>query len=546
MVDTKKEYQNLTQIFQKSKYNLLLWVNLRLLNTLGKFVLVLYPLCISAQNKDSIALKYANFISTEDLKKNLTIIASDEYEGRETGKRGQKMAADYIADQFKTEGIPALKHNGYFQPFLLNEKQPGEIKIFIQGKEFKANKDYYSFSGDIKTKRNKIKVNELTFLGYGIEEKNYNDYAGVSVKNKTVLIFSGDPQDKDSLSLITKEINKSYWNDKQKIKHAGEKGVKTVLIVKEDIVKEVARNKQKLESPSMALKSEKHCTSVIYISKQMADSMLSGTSSVDKLKKEISLTQKPISINANKHLKITVKSKDQQISSENVLGYIEGRDLKNEVIVISAHYDHLGIRDNKVYNGADDDGSGTVALMELAKVFAKAKKEGHGARRSLLFIAFSGEEKGLLGSLYYSDHPEFPLSQTVCDLNIDMIGRIDEKHDNNADYVYLIGSDKLSSQLHNISENTNKIYTNLQLDYTYNDEKDKNRFYYRSDHYNFAKNGVPVIFYFNGVHDDYHQETDEVKKINFEKIKKISSLVFFTAWELANREERIKVDSNKK
>jgi Zn-dependent M28 family amino/carboxypeptidase len=274
--------------------------------------------------------------------------------------------------------------------------------------------------------------------------------------------------------------------------------------------------------------------------------MLSGTSSVDKLKKEISLTQKPISINANKHLKITVKSKDQQISSENVLGYIEGRDLKNEVIVISAHYDHLGIRDNKVYNGADDDGSGTVALMELAKVFAKAKKEGHGARRSLLFIAFSGEEKGLLGSLYYSDHPEFPLSQTVCDLNIDMIGRIDEKHDNNADYVYLIGSDKLSSQLHNISENTNKIYTNLQLDYTYNDEKDKNRFYYRSDHYNFAKNGVPVIFYFNGVHDDYHQETDEVKKINFEKIKKISSLVFFTAWELANREERIKVDSNKK
>jgi Zn-dependent M28 family amino/carboxypeptidase len=161
-------------------------------------------------------------------------------------------------------------------------------------------------------------------------------------------------------------------------------------------------------------------------------------------------------------------------------------------------------------------------------------------------MTVSGEEKGLLGSSYYSEHPEFPLKNTVCDLNIDMIGRRDEKHKDNPDYIYLIGSDKLSSQLHAISENANKTYSNLELDYTYNDEKDKNRFYYRSDHYNFAKKGIPVIFYFNGVHADYHKETDEVEKIEFSKMEKITRLVFFTAWELANRNERIIVDSNKK
>ena len=199
-----------------------------------------------------------------------------------------------------------------------------------------------------------------------------------------------------------------------------------------------------------------------------------------------------------------------------------------------------------IFNGADDDGSGTVAVIALAEAFAKAKKEGFGPRRSILFMTVAGEEKGLLGSSYYVEHPEFPLINTVCDLNIDMIGRIDEKHKNNPNYIYLIGSDKLSSDLHSISENVNKTYSNLELDYTYNDEKDKNRFYYRSDHYNFAKKNIPVIFYFNGVHEDYHKETDDVEKINFEKIEKISRFIFFTTWQLANRNERIKVDSNKK
>jgi len=506
--------------------------------------IVLFPVSLFSQNKDTVALKYAEYISTESLKKNLSIIASDEYEGRETGTRGQKLAADYIAGQFRISGIPPLNKNSYFQEFLLNEKRPGEITFFIAGREYTANKDFYSFSGDVKHK--KLKANKVLFLGYGIEDKNYNDYKGADVKNKTILIMSGEPVNKDTLSLITKDKSKSSQNDKAKIKTANEKGVKTILIVKDNIDKEIERNKSRLAQPNLFLKNEKNQPSVIYISTQMANELLLGITTVDELKNKIATTAQPHKVKVKNKLKIHATIEDQLVSAENVLGYIEGADLKNELIVISAHYDHLGIKDNKIYNGADDDGSGTTALMELAKAFAKAKEQGRGSRRSILFIAFSGEEKGLLGSSYYTEHPEFPLNKTVCDLNIDMIGRIDEKHGKNANYVYLIGSDKLSSELHSISESVNKTYTGLELDYTYNDEKDKNRFYYRSDHYNFAKNGVPVIFYFNGVHDDYHQPTDDVEKINFEKLKKISTLVFLTAWELANREERIKVDSNKK
>ena len=211
-------------------------------------------------------------------------------------------------------------------------------------------------------------------------------------------------------------------------------------------------------------------------------------------------------------------------------------------MIITAHYDHLGKHDGVVYNGADDDGSGTSAVIELARVFSQAKKEGKGPRRSILFMPVSGEEKGLLGSDYYTQHPVFPLASTVCNLNIDMIGRIDQAHEGDPNYVYLIGSDKLSKELHNISENANAAYSKLKLDYTYNDENDPNRYYYRSDHYNFAKNNVPVIFYFNGVHEDYHKETDEIQKINFQKMENITRLIFYTAWDVANRTERIKLN----
>ena len=230
--------------------------------------------------------------------------------------------------------------------------------------------------------------------------------------------------------------------------------------------------------------------------------------------------------------------------SQNVVAFIKGSEKPDEIIVLSAHYDHVGIENGEVYNGADDDGSGTVALIEIAKAFQKAKKQGNGPKRSILFLHVTGEEIGLYGSRYYTENPLFPLSNTVVNLNVDMIGRIGSEKEGNDNYVYLIGSDKLSQELHDVSEEVNKRYTNLELDYTYNDENDPNRFYYRSDHYNFAKNDIPVIFYFNGTHKDYHKHTDTPDKIEYELLAKRSRLIFLTAWELANREARIKPDKS--
>lgn len=232
--------------------------------------------------------------------------------------------------------------------------------------------------------------------------------------------------------------------------------------------------------------------------------------------------------------------------SENIWAYIEGSEKPDEVLVISAHYDHVGMMNGEVFNGADDDGSGTVALLEIAQAFMEAKKAGYGPKRSILFLHVTGEEHGLHGSRYYSENPLFPIANTIADINIDMIGRRDVEHTDNGNYIYVIGSDRLSSELHSINEAANAKYTKLALDYKYNDRNDPNRYYFRSDHYNFAKKGIPSIFYFNGVHEDYHKAGDEPQKIEYDLLAKRAQLAFATAWELANRPERIKVDRDGK
>jgi len=230
--------------------------------------------------------------------------------------------------------------------------------------------------------------------------------------------------------------------------------------------------------------------------------------------------------------------------SQNVVAFIKGSEKPEEIIVLSAHYDHVGTKQNKVYNGADDDGSGTVTMMEIAQAFQIAANNGNRPKRSILILHVTGEEIGLYGSKYYTENPLFPLENTLCNLNVDMVGRIGSEKKGNHNYIYLIGSDKLSQELHDISEDVNEKFTNLELDYTYNDDDDPNRFYYRSDHYNFAKNNIPVIFYFNGTHADYHKHTDTPDKIEYELMAKRAQLIFQTAWEVANREDRIIVDKH--
>lgn len=268
-----------------------------------------------------------------------------------------------------------------------------------------------------------------------------------------------------------------------------------------------------------------------------------------KLNKIVKLRNKITKTGKTKHTTIpadiewNVAHDVKNLEGANVLGYIEGIDpvLNKEVVIVTAHYDHLGIRGENIFYGADDNASGTSAVLEIAEAFAKAKADGQGPKRSVLCMLMTGEEKGLLGSKYYTEYPVFPLDQTVADVNIDMIGRVDTLHPD-PNYTYVIGSDRMSTELHSINESVNKLYTHLNLDYTYNSDDDPNRFYYRSDHYNFAKNGIPAIFYFSGVHEDYHRPTDTPDKILFDRAVTIARLAFHTSWELANRKERIKVD----
>jgi Zn-dependent M28 family amino/carboxypeptidase len=244
-------------------------------------------------------------------------------------------------------------------------------------------------------------------------------------------------------------------------------------------------------------------------------------------------------------IKITVTKTTENLESSNVIAILPGTDKKDEYLMLTGHYDHLGIRGNDIYYGADDDGSGTVGVMQMAEAFAAAAKKGKGPRRNIVFMTVSGEEKGLWGSDYYSEHPIYPMDKTTADLNTDMVGRIDTERmtADSANTVYVIGHDKLSSELQGINETANAQSSKLVLDYKYDDPADKNNIYYRSDHYNFAKKGVPILFFYDGMlQADYHKPTDTIDKINFDLMQKRVLMIFYTAWEIANRENMLKRD----
>lgn len=500
---------------------------------------------LSAQ---SVAPQYAATIKPQDLEKHLKILASDEYEGRETGTRGQKKAAAYIADYYKSLGIEPANNGSYFQSYPLKKESfvqstaswNNEVQKFVQ--------DFYTMGIDIDS----LITNEIVFAGYGIEDKKYNDYNKLNVKGKVVMCLMGEPSDESGRNIISGSFSSSDWSADWRTKRdlASKKGATGIVFVNMQYSMYMQRVRYWLEQPAMDLEypskrvETEKTIPTFFISPEFANKILATKKkSVQTLQSQINKSGKSKRVAVKGSLKFHMKPEREKLTAENVLCYIEGSDpeLKNELVVISAHYDHIGIVNGQINNGADDDGSGTVATLELAEAFIKSKAEGNGPKRSILILNVSGEEKGLLGSEWYTAFPVFPLENTVCNLNIDMIGRTDDAH-TNENYVYLIGSDKLSTELHRISEDANKTYTNLELDYTYNNPNDPNRFYYRSDHYNFAKNNIPVIFYFSGVHADYHKPGDDVEKIRFNKMTTITQLIFYTAWEAANRAEKLKVD----
>jgi len=484
------------------------------------------------KTKNIDPVPYGETITEAELKTHLYTYASDEFEGRDTGEPGQKKAVAYLRDEYKTLDIAAAQKDGnYFQNVPLQKGSDLKSELTINGKDFPFGDQFLTYVANEKSVKN---ISEIEYIGYGIDDDKYSDYKGRNLEGKVVLIKIGEPKNADGTYIISGTEEASKWSAylrqqmSSKVNAARENKVKGLFFyVADNFSRFQAQFKYVKNNSRMKLKSNKTSDFFYYFLNSEAAKAMHPTIADNE-------TAKKITVNT----KLTIADEIEEINSENVAAIIKGDEKPEEYIIISAHLDH------EVYNGADDDGSGTVAILEIAEAFKKAKAEGNGPKRSIVFLHVTGEEKGLLGSRYYTDQsPIFPLENTVTNLNIDMIGRIDPKRTKgDRNYIYLIGSDKLSTELHEVSEAVNKKYTNIELDYTFNDENDKNRYYYRSDHYNFAKNNIPVIFYFNGTHDDYHRPTDTADKINYDLLTNRARLVFYTAWELANRENRVAVD----
>jgi hypothetical protein len=516
-----------------------------------RFLLLPLLLLVQTAMAQTPAQDLAAIITAEGLKKHLYILASDEYEGRETGTTGQRKAAGYISSYFYELGLPAIgESNTYYQQIAYTAENWDQINLAVNKKGFRHLWDYVSFpatNADADTRE----FSEVVFLGYGIDDNRYSDYKDVDVKGKIVLAYMGEPMREDSVYWITGSRQMTEWSAdwRLKLKAARKWGAAGILLIDGQIQQTIGEQRRKLLSPGFRIgrgeEPEKHYANNAFISPGIAQEIMGKRlKKVVKARDRISATGKPQSVVLKTNLVLTQDKRTRQIIGENVLGYIEGSDpkLKDELIIVTAHFDHLGKKGKDIYRGADDNASGTSTVMEIARALAQAKEQGHGPRRSVLCMLVSGEEKGLLGSKYYVENPIFPLENTVANVNVDMIGRTDEKYADNPRYIYVIGSDRLSSELHEINERMNEQYVNIALDYTYNDPNDPNRYYERSDHYNFAERGIPAIFYFSGEHEDYHQPTDTADKILFDKMEEVGRLIFHVTWELANREGRIEVD----
>jgi hypothetical protein len=519
-------------------------------------------LCLSCAAQDKNALKFSAAVNKENAYKHLSILASDEYEGRETGKKGAWMAADYIKNYFKGLGLTGPVNGDYFQPIDMVTYNLSQMALSVNGQPKEFAKDFVISGSTVALGGFKFDAKEVVFAGYGMETDAYNDFAGIDVAGKVVLIFgAGDPTIKGGVTPPADRAarRKAMLSAQNKIQLLTAKKAIAVIQIDPSLDNMSAGLKANyspagdpvLKTPESTAKMQKiKSIPSLRITTALANEILkAGNTTVADLQEKIVAAVKPASQVIKINITGAASKNEEKVRAENVLGFLEGSDpkLKDEVLVVTGHYDHIGLTTSgtdKVNNGADDDGSGTTGVLMIAEAFVKAKKAGKGPKRSILFMTVVGEEKGLLGSEWYSEHPVFPLEKTITDLNIDMIGRVDKAHEANPDYIYIIGSDMLSSDLNRIGIKANDDNVKINLDMTYNNRTDPNQFYYRSDHYNFAKHGIPVIFYFSGVHEDYHQPGDEVSKINFELLSKRAQLVYFTAWDLANGTSRPVVDKN--
>lgn len=504
-----------------------------------KFIWIFLPLLSTmafSQKADDL-IKFSNVITQEGLKAKLSVIASAEMEGRETASPGQKKAAAYIESEFKRMGLKPGNGTSYQQTYPVYQDNLTEKSFSVNGTSFEWDKDFTYSLQTIAT--GKWDYSNVVFAGYGIvdEAKGINDYAGLEVKGKLVMILEGSSTGMPTMGQGgNRAFNANPASPMAKMTAAKTKGAVGILMVSANFPKKMATETK----------------GNMYLKKNDAAAFITANISINVANKILGKSASTISELAGSTkgdvtsaIALAATKTTENLESSNVIAYLPGTDKKDEYLFLTGHYDHLGKRGNVIYYGADDDGSGTVGVMQMAEAFAAAAKKGKNPRRTIVFMTVSGEEKGLWGSQYYSEHPLFPLDKTTADLNTDMIGRVDTERQtgDSLNYVYVIGHDKLSSDLPIINEAANKKSSNITLDYKYDDPADKNMIYYRSDHYNFARKGVPILFFYDGMLlADYHKPTDTIEKINFELMQKRTLMVYYTACEIANRDEMLKRD----
>ncbi len=501
------------------------------------WIFLLFISTVSFAQKADELIKFSNVITAKGLKEKLSVIASAEMEGRETASPGQKRAALYIENEFKRMGLKPGNGDSYQQKYPVYQDNLTEKNMTVNGTSFAWDKDFTFSLQTITT--GKWDYSNVVFAGYGIVDsaKGVNDYANLDVKGKLVVILEGTSTGMPTMGVGgNRAFNSNPASPMAKMRTALTKGAAGLLTVSASFPRKMPTETK----GGMYLKKNDAAGFLMAnISTTVANSILAtSATSINELAAAAKGDHKTT-------VAIAATKTTENLESSNVIAYLPGTDKKEEYLFLTGHYDHLGKKGDVIWYGADDDGSGTVGVMQMAEAFAAAAKKGKSPRRTIVFMTVSGEEKGLWGSQYYSEHPLFPLEKTTADLNTDMIGRVDTERTSgdSLNYVYVIGHDKLSSDLPVINEAANKKSSNITLDYKYDDPADKNMIYYRSDHYNFARKGVPILFFYDGMLlADYHKPTDTIEKINFDLMQKRTLMVYYTACEIANRDEMLKRD----
>jgi hypothetical protein len=526
----------------------------------------------STKAASTTAARGVDTISAAQLKNYLSFIASDEMEGRDTPSRGLDTTARFIAMNLdRWDFKPAGDEGTFFQRIVLRRDIPdgAHSAAEINGQKFTYGEDYLpnAVGGTVS--------GPLVYVGHGwvVKSRNIDPYKGIDVKDKIVVVFGeGLPQGVTRADL-TGKMGEDWISPALYAQQHGAKGV--LAIADRTISARWDQSRQRLTGLAPRAQVEKFMNQaapavpVIWMSPKMSTALFEGekysaaaliaygagveSASVTPPNAAPVTVTLPFDLSAGKNVNFIIAAKTEKPLTQNVVAVWEGGDpvLKSEYVALGAHYDHIGIcapgAADPICNGADDDGSGTTALLGMAEALSHAKQR---PKRSVLFVWHCGEEKGLWGSRYFTDYPTIPLDHIVTQLNIDMIGRSKKPGDTDPrnanlsgpNQIYVIGSTMMSTELGNLSQAVNKSYLNLQYDLRYDDPADTNRFFFRSDHFNYARKGIPIIFFFDGVHEDYHRPGDEWQKIDYEKMEKVARTIYMTLWEVANLSVRPKVD----